>query len=323
MVDIDPALGDQYWTRLRQAHISGADIERAVEELLARGRPWMAVDLLVVGKHTTAPANADAMLQLVPRVLDEAMAASDLNDARAQMAGYEIGVLLDYLETTGLDRQRLVTYELAFYDLLDHYRPARAISATLAAEPLRFVELVSLVYRGKNQPRRQATERAQALARQAWSILNDWKGLPGRRQDGTIDSDPLWRWVREARLAFTDADRADIGDELIGQVLANAPEGSDETWPAEPVRELIETIGSRSIETGVHLGVVNARGFTSRGVYDGGDQERELAERYRRWAKQTAGAWPRTSRVLRGLAEDYERQAQGEDAEAEVDANTP
>jgi len=67
---------------------------------------------------------------------------------------------------------------------------------------------------------------------------------------------------------------------------------------------------------------VNARGVTSRGVYDGGQQERELAGRYRDWAKATAGSWPRTSRVLRRLAEDYERDAQREDERAELSGDT-
>jgi hypothetical protein len=57
-------------------------------------------------------------------------------------------------------------------------------------------------------------------------------------------------------------------------------------------------------------------------VYEGGQQERALGARYRQWAQQTAGDWPRTSRALRGLAESYEREAQREDARAEVTADT-
>src|SRR5262249_5527256 len=144
----------------------------------------------------------------------------------------------------------------------------------------------------------------------------------GLRSDGTIDSDHLTHWVQEARLAFAELDRADIGDEQIGQVLSTAPEGTDGVWPAEPVRDLIETIGSTRIEAGIHLGAVNSRGVTTRGVFDGGDQERALAARYRQWAVQTAGRWRRTSRVLRGLADSYELEAQREDERAEIRADT-
>lgn len=73
---------------------------------------------------------------------------------------------------------------------------------------------------------------------------------------------------------------------------------------------------------GVHVGVVNDRGITTRGLYDGGDQERNIAGRYKRWAQQAAGEWPRTSRILRRLGEEYEREAGRRDAEAQISADT-
>ena len=63
-------------------------------------------------------------------------------------------------------------------------------------------------------------------------------------------------------------------------------------------------------------------GVTWRDPYEGGKQERVLADRYREWAQQTASDWPHTSRLLRGLAEHYERQAQHEDARAEITSDT-
>jgi len=115
---------------------------------------------------------------------------------------------------------------------------------------------------------------------------------------------------------------ADIGDEQIGQVLSNAPPGQDGVWPAEPVREIVETLGSEAIEAGLFTGAFNNRGVTARGVFDGGKQERALAKRYRDGAKATAHQWRRTSRLLRRLADSYERHARHEDARAQVVADT-
>ena len=50
--------------------------------------------------------------------------------------------------------------------------------------------------------------------------------------------------------------------------------------PAEPVRE---------IDTGLHIGKTNKRGITTRGVFDGGDQERELEKKYR--VPREPGQW--------------------------------
>lgn len=112
-----------------------------------------------------------------------------------------------------------------------------------------------------------------------------------------------------------------IGDEVIGQSFAYSPVGSVGNWPAEPVRDLLEAIGSRELGNGFILGRLNSRGVTTRGVYDGGDQERTLAKQYRDWSARTMTDWPRSARVLKSIVESYERDAQCEDIEAELDAD--
>jgi hypothetical protein len=102
----------------------------------------------------------------------------------------------------------------------------------------------------------------------------------GTRLPGTTGGQ---EWVEQARLQLSDLDRADIGDELIGQTSASAPADADGTWPPVPVRVLIESIGSRNLENGAITVRLNSRGVPWRGVYDGGSQERTLAEQYKRW----------------------------------------
>jgi excisionase family DNA binding protein len=322
LAQVDAELRSTYWKGMRPWRLRLEDADRAARELLNHSRAWAAVDLLAsIMHHPDGPSPVTAAL--VGEVLDAALVSDPNVEGRVQSLGYELGVLLDYLEAEGTDIETLARYEFVFFRLLEHHRQPRALFAVLSRDPARFVDLISRVYRGKNQPRRQLDKREEALAHRAWWVLHHWDDLPGRREDGTVDGEHLKQWVRNARLAFADTDRADIGDEQIGQVLAASPTGTDSIWPAEPVRDILETIGSLSMETGVHIGAVNKDlGATTRGVYDGGQQERTLAARYRQWAKQTAGSWPRTSRVLRGLAESYERQAQHEDAQAEVTADT-
>lgn len=320
LAEIDSDLCDTYWSGMRAWPVNPEDTERVVRELLARERAWEAVDLLGLQAHRN-DENTSMAPELVEEVLNAAL-VTDPTDGRVPSLGYELGLLLDYLEANGCATELLARYEFMFFRLLEDTREPRALFQAMGADPSLFVDLVTRVYRGKNEPRRDLGERDEALAQHAWWVLRHWRGLPGRREDGTVDGDHLSRWVRAARLAFTESGREDIGDEQIGQVLAASPPGTDGAWPAEPVRDIIETVGSKSIETGIHVGVANDRGVTTRGVYDGGQQERELAGRYRAWAKQTADDWPRTSRVLRGLAESYECDAQREDERARVRADT-
>ena len=318
----EPGLSEHYWERMAAIGVSPMDAARAAAKLLAHNRPWIAVDLLAGTMHGGPDKDPTSVTpELVSEVLSAAMTA-DPSDAQQQMLGYELGLLLDYLEAEETDPTALAKYEFTFFHLLDNHRRPRALFAALAREPSLYVDLVSRIYRGKNEPERKLDERETALANHAWWVIHHWRELPGRREDGTIEDEHLKSWVHQARLAFADSDRADIGDELIGQTLATSPQGSDGLWPAEAVREIIEAIGSQDIESGIHTGVINDRGTTSRGVFDGGKQEWEIAANYRELSKQMATDWPRTSRVLRRLAEDYEQQAHRNDAEAAVRADT-
>jgi excisionase family DNA binding protein len=321
LLEIDADLFKAYWEGSNPWRVAPEDAEYATRQLVAHNRVWTAVDLLAMQAHGEADERSTVTPELVQEVLQAALVA-DPTTARSQSLGYEIGQLLDYLESEAVDAEKLASYEFMFFRLLEHHRRPRALFDAMRADPGLFIDLVKRVYRGRNDSKRQLDEKEAAMARHAWWVLNHWRDLPGLRHDGTIDSAHLAAWVRDARLAFTESDRADIGDEEIGRVLAASPTGADGIWPAEAVREIVETIGSTSVETGMHMGRVNDRGPTSRGVYDGGQQERVLAAQYREWAKGTAGSWPRTSRLLRRLAEDYEREARRMDERAEITADT-
>lgn len=324
VIEGDPELAWIYWERMNPWRVEAREAEYAARRLLAHDRAWAAVDLLAMDRYRgSSTAETSVTPELVREVLDAALGCNP-TAARSQSLGYELGQLLDYLEERDTSTEQLAKYEFLFFRLLENgsRRRPRALFRAMASDPGLFVDLLKRVYRGAGEPKRQLSEDDAALARHAWWVLHHWRELPGARDDGTVDGDHLARWVREARLALAEAERADIGDEEVGRVLAASPPGMDRVWPAEPVRDLIDSIGSRHLETGLHVGRVNDRGITSRGVYEGGDPERALAAQYREWSRLTATRWPRTSRVLRKLAENYELDARREDARAEISADT-
>lgn len=317
LAEVDSALSEAYWRKMNPWRVDPGDTERAVQELLKANRPWATVDLLSAALHQREKANGDLSHGLFEQVLDAALTSGG-DERPAQSPGYEIGQLLDFLDETGYPAEKLLRYEYAFFRLLDHDRHPKALYRQMRESPDLFVQLLARVYRGRSEERRTLNKEEQELAEHAWWVLEHWREVPGRNEDGTIDGDHLEEWVNEARLALAELDRADIGDEMIGRLLSASPAGADGVWPSKPVRELIERIGSTSIETGIEVGVFNSRGITTRSPYDGGNQERELAQEYREWAKETASKWPRTSRVLRSIAESFERDAKRHDVRAEM-----
>jgi hypothetical protein len=64
----------------------------------------------------------------------------------------------------------------------------------------------------------------------------------------------------------------------------------------------------------------NQRGFTTRGAYAGGGQERDLAKEFREWSEAVRDRWPRAGTVLETLAQSYDSDAHQADQRAERDA---
>jgi Helix-turn-helix domain len=318
---VEAAVATKYWSLMDPLFVEAVDTATCVEHLLEHERPWVALDLLSLRCGETERKDRPDPA-LVERVLDPALQSDSPDRIRGASVGYEVGVLLDYLEESGADPEVLVKLEWSYFPVLeDGRRTPRALYAALAEEPDLFVGLVRRVFRAKHTPRkRNPSEHEVAQARHAWEVLNAWRTVPGGGDGEKIDPRHLRNWVRKARLALEDADRLEIGDEQIGQLLSGSPPGKDGIWPAEPVRDLLEEIGSPDLESGLQVGRYNSRGITSRGPYDGGDQERALSEQYSEWASATRERWERTSRVLQGLADGYLRDARREDAAAQRDA---
>lgn len=307
----DP-LQDRYWRSVRAFQVEPDELEDALHLLCDHGRPWQALELLS-SSLAKEPKPTGSNVELVLDAL--VMTHEPLTDH--QMTSYYLEQTLAYLEQEAPDHPRLPVFEFTFFDFLHEHRPSTALYRLLNADPAEFVALVGMVYRGENEPAGDPSAHDQARAHLAWSVLHEWSEIPGARPDGSIDGEHLTTWVRAARLAFSESARTSIGDEVIGEVLATSPIGTDGAWPAEPVREIIESVGSARLDTGLAIGRYNQRGVHSRDVFDGGAQERALEDTYRAWAAQISSKWPRTARILRGLAEDYAREAEHHDADSE------
>jgi hypothetical protein len=81
----------------------------------------------------------------------------------------------------------------------------------------------------------------------------------------------------------------------------------------------LEDLGSDKIEKGIIIGISGSRGVTSRSFFEGGAQEKAIAERYLNYASILSDNWPRTARLMKKIADNYEFEARWEDRKAELD----
>jgi hypothetical protein len=123
--------------------------------------------------------------------------------------------------------------------------------------------------------------------------------------------------VVAARDLLTGSGRGRVLPIVLGDALSGSSTDEDGTWPSEPVRDDLDVLAD--MDLGDHLAIarMNQRGVTTRGVYDGGGQERKIAERYATSADQVRDRWPRTGALLDKLSKSYRDDARREDRSAD------
>jgi len=309
-----------YWRRVRPwaGRCSDSELEEAVGALLQNGRPMVAIDAITSAIH----GHKKPSWKLVADAVDLASLSSG-NPADGgfnTMSIWELVEAMKYLQADpAADQDRLVSLEWRLLPLArhNHFEP-RILHSELSRNPKFFAEVLSVIYRAKNQPKEEKLDQAkQNIAQAGHSLLESWTGLPGAKPDGKIDADSLNSWVVESRKICAETGRIEVCDLKIGEQLSYAPSDEDGSWPCQAVRDVLETVTSDEIVRGFDIGVHNQRGVTSRGMNDGGEQERDLAKKYRTYAENCKVTWPRTALALRRIAEHYVAQAKRYDEHAE------
>ena len=232
-----------------------------------------------------------------------------------RLDGYYISSALQTLEQRGdTTRDDLARLEFRFIDALDHSEHGiRNLEAQLSENPELFMNALALAFKrndGKEDPpvwQPINSENRTALALAAHSLLTNASRIPGTQADASIDQEELSKWVKQSRTLARKYGRAEIGDQMIGQLLSHCEPGDDSIWPCDTVREVIDDVASQDIAIGMSIGIRNARGVTPRD--ESGTPERELAEKYRNWSQEVAFEHPFTAKMLQQIADSYEEYA--------------
>jgi len=232
---------------------------------------------------------------------------------------YEVVHMIQALQQRGdVDLGQLAVLEYQYLPMLEFQAEPIALNRFLGTSPEFFMSVICDAFAPATGKKEEITEERRLRARLAYRLLQSIKTAPGF-SPGSADVDHLRSWISEVRSFAKEKDRVVITDQQIGQILAFAPaDTGDGAWPAQPIRDVIEELAAKEIERGIALSRFNQRGAFSKALYDGGQQERGLASQYRAWAEATRN-WPRTSALLRQIADDWDYHAQRADTEAQLD----
>ncbi len=312
-------VADSYWQEVYPGWIGREDseINYVIDKLLDAKRPRAAFQ----SAHFSFEEVETSRLK---RLLHEVATCDSEPAGLYRLDPYYISSALGILQQRpGVMEEEMAALEFKYIQALDHTEHGIPnLQRQLAKSPSLFMQIIALTYKrsddGEDPPEWGISklEHNEALLSAAYAVLDRMKYIPGRDQTGNIDIEKLRAWLTEVRSLCLKHGRAKIGDQIIGQILATAPIGEDGVWPCEPVRAVLEEIGSQDIAVGMGVGVYNLRGIHSRD--EGGNQERELAEKYRNWSRQLAFEYPYVANLVGQIATKYNRDAAWEDSEAAV-----
>jgi hypothetical protein len=329
VADLDEPQQAVFWTRANLYRLEGDTVERVCEGLLDAGRPFSAMTAATVREE--AGPTADLIIKVLTADLE------NINEAKPDdyhHLSYTVGLLLDRLERLGTDDETISNLEYYYLPVLDDYREPRALHRELARKPELFVTAVSSVYKTDNETDTNIaaaldgtetsgmTDEQFRFSDAAWRLLHSWHGpLPGTTTAGKPPTtEAVQAWVDRVRKELADRDRSQIASAVIGEALAAPIADPDGTWPCEAIRNVIEHEQSDDLDAGLRTNRMNQRGVHGRTIYAGGDQERDIAARYREHADKVRNRWPRTGHILESLARTYDNDARREDDDAERDA---
>ena len=310
-----PEVRTTYWESLvwlAGGEWNSEELAFAVQQLLSVRR---SAD--IVRWHALRPMPSQIVVQVLEAVPSD-FAASGERIPRVD--GNRIARLFDKLDKSGdVPDDLIAKLEIPYVGMLEYERPHLALHREVTRQPWLFADLMTWAFKrsdgqGEESVDEQTGERRATLA---YSLIWKLRTLPGLMEDESVDAENLSTWVKEARRLCKERGRGNVGDQLIGQLLANAPVGKDGSWPCEPVRDLLDLLASRNIGIGFVIAKSNLRGVTSRGMFDGGVQERWLSDKYREDAVKTAARWPFTASLLRQLAAGYESEGSLHDQQAD------
>jgi len=307
-------LHQRYWQRAFPAWDAQTDEElrQIVDQLLEVKRPRAAINVVHMNwKAVDSPRFV--------RLLREAATCSSEPPRNFQLSSYEISRALTALDKRpDVSRDELAQLEFIYLQALDHSQHGIPnLERQLTESPALFMQALELTYKRSDDAAdpvewlpASAGER-DAIVTQMYTLLRRLRRIPGTQPDGTIDVKKLRDWIVEVRALCRTYAREQVGDRTIGGVLAHCKVGADGVWPCEPVRQALEEVGSKDIGIGMLISVHNSRGAMWRGA--GGEQERDLATKYRGWAKDLAFDSPAVSQMLEQIAQSFEQDARWHD----------
>lgn len=306
---------ERYWKNIipiRMGHLEPGDMQYAIEQLTSVKRPRAA---FINVRYNLKAISPKSLFRLISAITN----SSDEPKGTYMLESYHVTKAFELLTESGeIPVDEMAGLEFQFIDAFSRGEfKIPNLEKHIEEHPELFVQALVMAYKradGGEDPKELTSPQ---LANAAYSLLEKLSGIPGHNSDGELDSKRIVHWVQTVRESAIELSRGNVCDRCLGRLFAKAPIGEDGVWPCEPVRVALDSILNVNISEGIMTGLYNSRGAVWRG--NGGDQEREMAARYGKWAKELEFSYPQVASVLTQMEKSYLQDAIREDQMAGIE----
>ncbi|EKD68645.1 MAG: hypothetical protein ACD_47C00502G0002 [uncultured bacterium] len=293
-------------------------IKYALEKLCLAGR---YVDVICNLHEKIKNFGTKKVIEIIDLSLEELNKGKP--DLNMSDYGYHIKQLVKWLrKQEDIDKTEVAKREYAFLPLFTSYGMEENLTLheLMTSDPEFFVEVLCDLFKpsDENNDDFEPSETQQQRAKFAWDLLRTWKIIPGLDKHGNINNDDLKKWVETSLKLADQKKRLKHAYNYIGQIFYYSPiDLTDNVWPSIEIRELIEELKNDDLERGIEIEQFNSRGVVTKNMFEGGEQEKELAKKWHDFEKNINVKWLRTKKMLGRIADSWEREAKREDIDAE------
>ena len=298
----------EYWTRTdANPYQADGSLNAAIDKLIKHGRPGAAIQCLDRLRRNEQIIDTDQCVQALIAMLSS-------REPPHPMSRYHIVELIKFLQVdSSINQEDLFKIEWEYLLLLDRDMEAKPqlLEYRLANHPEFFCKVIRCVYFSENeeQPSMRSTEEVQAIAKNSWRLLDEWKTPPGTQQDGTFSEECFNEWFQRVKQLSTESGHLEVALNHIGNVLIHVQVDPDGLWINQAVAGVLNDRAHDNMRKGFCIGKYNSRGVHS--VDPTGKPERDLAEQFRDKAEKIENAgFHRFATSLRDLANRYEWEAE-------------
>ena len=298
-----------YWSNVQVRPFGRhRDLTLAIEKLIEFGRIPEAVNCV----YRTTLKGRTFEVDLATGALFAVMKTPD--KIRRLDSREAVDIITRLQNSPEVDPSALFKIEWYFLPWLDFSSSGspKTLEKCLASDPAFFAEVIALIYRSQKEDEDSVppSEQEQARAKNAYTLLSEWKTCPGTLPDGSFDSEAFSKWLEEAARIAEETGHREVAQMHIGQVFVHAPPDPGGLWIHRAVAAALNDRTAEEMRSGFTCQIFNQRGAH---WFSAGEEERSLAQLNREKAEALdKEAYSRFATALRKVADIYDQDAERE-----------